>query len=113
MADVHVFPSIDRSESFGLVALEAAASGLPTIASNLPGVNSVVQDPQTGILVAPEQPEILQKALTRLLQDRGLREAMGNAACKRAEQFFSWDTCLSRLEGLYEELVFKKTEKTV
>ena len=108
-ADMHVFPSIDRSEAFGLVALEAAASGLPTIASNLPGVNVVVQDPQTGMLITPDQPEELQKALMRLLQDRGLREAMGSAARERAEEFFSWEACLSPLEALYEELVSKKT----
>lgn len=107
-ADIHVFPSIDRTEAFGLVALEAASSGLPTIASNLPGVNFVVQHPKTGLLVPPENSKELQQALVRLLQDKALRETMGQAARKRVEECFSWDGCIDKLEGLYTSLVQKK-----
>ena len=53
LADVHVFPSIDRSEAFGLVALEAAGSGIPTVASRLAGVDEAVEEGKTGLLVEP------------------------------------------------------------
>ena len=103
--DIHVFPSIDRSEAFGLVALEAAASGLPCIASDLPGVRGVVKNEETGLLVKPENSAELGAAITRLLEDADLRHRFGAAARLRAEVEFSWEPLMDRLEGVYGELV--------
>ncbi|MFA6131748.1 MAG: glycosyltransferase family 4 protein [Patescibacteria group bacterium] len=103
-ADIHVFPSIDRSEAFGLVALESAASGLPCIASDLPGVRSVVKNEETGLLVRPEGQAELTASIARLLDDASLRRFFGIAARRRAENEFAWTPLMDKLEGVYREL---------
>jgi len=106
-ADVHVFPSTDRSEAFGLVALEAAASGIPCIASDLPGVRSVVKNEETGLLVKPEDVESLRSAIKKLLHEKETRQKLGVAARLRAEKEFAWEPLLDRLERVYGGLVGK------
>jgi len=103
--DIHIFPSTDRSEAFGLVALEAAASGIPCIASDLPGVRSVVKNEETGLLIKPDNQEELTAAINRLLDDESLRRCFGIAARRRVENEFSWDPLMDRLEEVYCGLV--------
>jgi glycosyltransferase involved in cell wall biosynthesis len=100
--DLHVFPSTDRSEAFGLVALEAAASGIPCVASSLPGVRSVVKPEETGLLVEPEKPTELRAAIEHLLNDNELRVRLGANARARAEREFAWGPLIDKLEGEYE-----------
>jgi len=102
MANVHVFPSTARAEAFGLVALEAAASGIPSIASDLPGVRTVVQDQKTGLLVPPRQIAPLAEAITHLLTDSATRLKMGNTARTRVEAEFAWSPLMDRLENIYQ-----------
>jgi glycosyltransferase involved in cell wall biosynthesis len=104
-ADFHVFPSTDRSEAFGLVVLEAAASGIPTIASNLPGVRSIIQDDQIGILVTPNQSGELKIAIQKLLTDQAERRRLGAAARIRAEKEFAWSPLIDKMEKVYGGLV--------
>jgi glycosyltransferase involved in cell wall biosynthesis len=104
-ADIHVFPSIDRSEAFGLVALEAAASGIPCVASSLPGVRSVVKHEETGLLVESEKPVELRAAIERLLDDHELRVRLGASARARAEREFAWSPLISRLEMIYKKVL--------
>jgi len=101
-ADIHVLPAIDRSEAFGIVTLEAAASGLPSIVSNLPGVRSVIQEGKTGLIVQPNSVESLRTKLSELLNDSTRRKQMGAAARARAEQEYSWPVLMDRLEQVYE-----------
>lgn len=108
MADVHVFPSVDRSEAFGLVALEASASGVPTVASDIPGVRSIVRHEETGLLVTPNDARDLTEALRRLLREPGTRRRMGVSARLRAEERFAWDPLMDRLEQAYDELATAK-----
>ena len=95
-----VAPSL-LPESFGIVALEAAAAGKPTIASALGGLADVVVDGETGFLVPPGDVEGLRGALERLAGDPALRERMGEAARARAAEFeerFCYDRyCDARL----------------
>lgn len=107
-ADIHCFPSTARAEAFGLVALEAAASGLPTIASDLPGVNSVVLDGQTGVLVPPNNAKELQKSILLLLEQADLRQRLGAAARARAEAQFAWEPLISKLEQTYHSVALLK-----
>ena len=104
-SDVHCFPSTARSEAFGLVALEAAASGIPTIASDLPGVRQVVLNGETGLLVAPGDVESLTRALTLLLEQVDLRRRLGFSARKRAEAEFAWEPKIDALERAYLNMV--------
>jgi len=101
MADIHCFPSTERAEAFGIVALEAAASGIPCIASDLPGVRGVVLNGETGLLVPPGDPQELRKAMLLLLEQVDLRMRLGEAARRRAEAEFAWDPLMSRLEHVY------------
>lgn len=79
-ADVFVAPSIRTKsgleEGFGLVFLEAMASGLPVVASRSGGIPDLVHDGENGLLTEPGDPDDLAKALNRLLQDEALREVL-------------------------------------
>lgn len=105
LADIHLFPSTKRAEAFGLVALEAAASGVPTIASDLPGVRTVVANGETGLLVPPSDHAALRGAITSLLLDTDTRLRFGLAARSRAERLFSWDPLIDRLEQTYGSIL--------
>ena len=104
MADLHVFPSTERAEAFGLVALEAAASGTPSIASDLPGVRTVVADGETGILVPPRDVVALRSTISALLTDDDRRRTLGQRAAKRAREKFSREPLIDRLEETYESV---------
>jgi glycosyltransferase involved in cell wall biosynthesis len=102
-SDVHVCPSTEVAEAFSLVTLEAAASGVPTIASSLPGVRTVVVDGETGIHVPPNDPERLRQALESLLGNASQLATLGRAARARAEAMYGWETAICRLERTYQE----------
>jgi phosphatidylinositol alpha-1,6-mannosyltransferase len=86
-SDIYAMPSY--GEGFGLVFAEAMWHGLPCIASRFDAGSEVVRDGETGLLVDPAQPEELLAALRRLLADAGLRERMGGAGRRRAQEVFS------------------------
>lgn len=98
LADVFVMPS--RTETFGLVALEAQAVGTPVVASAVGGLTEIVEHESTGILVAAQRPDEFAGAMARLLDDPGLRERMGEAARRRAASF-TWERASDRLASIY------------
>ncbi len=97
-ADVLVVPS--RSETFGLVAAEAQACGLPVIAADVGGLPYAIDDGTSGILVRGHDPVDYAAALERILGDRSGRAAMSAAAVEFAERF-SWEATADRLLELY------------
>ncbi len=101
-SDVFVFPSIDRSEAFGLVALEAQASGTPVIASGLPGVSTAVADGETGVLFPVKDDERLAEAIVWMMEHSEERQGMGKRARARIEQMFTWEKHVDTLEEVYE-----------
>jgi len=80
LADVMAFPSIDKSEAFGIAALEAMSSGLPVVASNLAGVRTIVREGETGLRVPAGSSSALTLALDRVLSDGEFRREMGRNA---------------------------------
>ena len=110
-ADIHVFPSTQRAEAFGLVALEAAASGIPSIASSLPGVRSVVLDGETGLLVTPEDVGALRQAIELLLSRTDLRDQLGRSARLHAEAHFAWEPLMTNLEATYKSVLGQQTRR--
>jgi D-inositol-3-phosphate glycosyltransferase len=98
-ADVCVVPS--RSESFGLVALEAAACGTPVVASNVGGLRIVVDDGVTGLLVDERDPRAFAGAIDRVLHSD--RAPMAAAAVRHASGF-RWSTAAARLRRHYHDL---------
>jgi phosphatidylinositol alpha-mannosyltransferase len=97
--DIFCAPSTGR-ESFGIVLLEAMASGKPVVATNIRGYNSVVRHRVDGLLVERKSPEALALALVHLLADRELRARFGEAGRRRAEEF-SWPVIARRILEVY------------
>ncbi len=102
-ADVLALPSTSAAEAFGLVALEAQACGVPVVASDLPGVRTVVKRDETGVLTPPGDVELLATSLRDLLNDDPLRERLSTQARVHAEQY-SWERHVERLRGLYRNI---------
>ncbi|HVL80862.1 MAG TPA: glycosyltransferase [Actinomycetota bacterium] len=95
-ADAVVIPS--ASESFGLVALEAAACGTPVVATAVGGLRRLVQDGQTGYLVRRRTSSAFARALSRVLADPEARDRLGTNAVALAQRF-PWS---ATAEGLLE-----------
>ena len=79
-ADVHVLPSVSGAEAYGLVTCEAAATGIPSIVSSLPGVRSLVDHEKTGLHVSPGSVTDLAAAITRLAKNIEERRDFGARA---------------------------------
>ena len=103
--DLSVLPSTTRGEAFGVVLLEAMASGKPVIASNLPGVRSVVHDGADGYLVEPRDAKDLANKLRLLQDDPQRRREMGAHGRARVEARYDWPRIIPRLERVYTEVL--------
>ncbi len=95
-------------ESFGLVALEAMASGAPVIASEVGGLAYLVRDGQTGFLIPARDPEALAERILKLINQPELRGEMGQAASELA-QSYSWSSIASQIIPLFRELAEQAT----
>lgn len=100
-ADIVAVPSYN--ESFGLVAMEAQASGTPVVAARVGGLPIAVADGETGILVDSHDPSAWADALAELLDDDPRRNTMGEAAREHAARF-SWAATASALQSIYRLL---------
>ena len=103
MADLAVLPSITRGEACGMVLLEAMASGVPVVASDLPGVRSVAKD--GGLVVEANQADKLAEAILGFFASKeniaGWREKVRQIAVDK----YSWEEVAKRLVKVYEEIM--------
>ncbi len=104
LADVFVLPSLDASEAYGLVALQALSSGLPVVASNLPGLRQVVG--KRGLLVPPGNVAALAQALIKILSDDQLRSQLSEAARVFAVDQVSIKKEIDQLEAVVDSACF-------
>ena len=101
---VFVFPSVARSEAFGISILEAQACGRPVVATRLgTGVEFANLHEQTGLNVEPRNPEALARAVNALLEDPQRREQMGAFARRRVENEFRAEETARKEFSLYQE----------
>ena len=102
--DVYVLPSKwPEPNSSGVIA--AMAVGLPVIGTNIGGTPEVVIHEQTGLLVPPDDPEAMAKAMLRLIENHDERKRMGNEAKKRAMKLYSLTSYIKRIESIYDSLI--------
>jgi D-inositol-3-phosphate glycosyltransferase len=100
-ADVVVVPS--RSESFGLVALEAAACATPVVAAAVGGLRTLVRNDSTGFLIDSRDPVEFAQRIDELLASPSRAAAMGKAAAVESDRY-AWATTAGRLRRLYSDL---------
>jgi D-inositol-3-phosphate glycosyltransferase len=104
-ADVCLVPS--RSESFGLVALEAAACGTPVVASAVGGLLSLVEHGDTGFLVDGREPDAYAKHVSAIISDADLAQRLARNAAALASGY-TWSVTAARLRRLYADLTARE-----
>jgi glycosyltransferase involved in cell wall biosynthesis len=100
--DVFVLPSI--YEGFGIVLLEAMASGVPVVATNVDGIKEVILDSECGILVPPKNPEAIAEAVIKIIENPQLSKSLIDEGFKRAK-LFDIQEHVMKLDNLYTNLL--------
>jgi rhamnosyl/mannosyltransferase len=105
--DCLCLPSLERTEAFGVVLLEAMRAGKAVVATKVPGsgMNWVVEDGITGVLVEPESAPALAETLAKLRNDAALRAKMGKAGRLRFERRFRIDQTARALLAVYGAII--------
>ncbi len=109
--EVFVLPSVSRLEAFGIVALEAMATGKPVVVADIPGVREVIQDGREGLLVDPVNPRDLADKVRVLLGDAAMRRSMGGQAREKVVTAFSIERVTDRIVALYESILSGKSRQ--
>lgn len=105
LSDLMILPALsvkDDVEGFGIVLLEAAAAGLPVVATRVGGIPDAVEDGKSGILVNPGDYELMSRTIIGLLQDDEMRLSLGEFARKRVQENFNWAAIAKKYEEIFE-----------
>lgn len=106
-ASLFVLPSIivdGQTEGLGVVLLEAMSFGVPVIGSNIGGIPDIIEDGENGVLVTPDKPDVLAKAIVDLLNDSELCKKLSLAGLNTVSQKFKWETIGRKFESIYDQL---------
>ena len=106
----HVFVLPSYGENFGIAVVEAMAHGLPVIVSNRVNIWKEIADAEAGVVIKCDAAELLT-ALSTLLDDSKLRQAMGKRARQMVERTFTWEVATGQMVNLYER-IFKERRIT-
>lgn len=99
-----VLPSIFKSEAFGIVLIEAMACGKPIISTELgTGTSWINVNGETGLVVLPRDSRSLAEGIKKILENKNLAKFFGKNALKRAEEQFSLQGMLERVQAIYQE----------
>jgi glycosyltransferase involved in cell wall biosynthesis len=102
-ATIFVFPSL--KEGLPVSVLEAMASEIPIVSSNVKGINEIILDQQTGFLVPPKKPEAIANSILTLLNNKDLRRKFGRRARQLVTEKYSWTRVIREMEKVYHEAV--------
>lgn len=107
-SDLFVLPSIvtksGDTEGLGVVLLEAIASNVTCIASDVGGIPDIIKHEKTGLLVEQKNPEELAKAMIRLLKNKGLRNKLVKNAQQHVKKNYSWNVVANKFEKVYRSI---------
>jgi glycosyltransferase involved in cell wall biosynthesis len=106
LMDIFALPS--HREGFPRAAMEAAAAGVPIVATNIRGCRQVVDNGVNGLLIPLHDPDALAEALRLLGEDTDRRLSMGKASRAKAEAEFDEDLVVSRVISCYDDLTQRK-----
>ena len=109
LAKLDVYVALSRQESFGVAVIEASASELPVVVSNVGGLPEVVVDASTGYLVPANDPASAALRIAELLASEDLRGRMGKAGRLFVEQDYGWNASVDRMLGVLHAAVRRKT----
>jgi len=104
IADFAVLPSTDKSEAFGIVLVEAMASGIPVIAGDLAGVRSVVDKKKTGLLVKPNDVDNLTNMIKYLLDNPRICKEYGKEGRKKVLELYIWEKIGYKLDNVIKSI---------
>lgn len=105
-AKVFVLPSVERTEAFGIVLLEAQAAGVPCVTTEIgTGTSYVNRHHETGFVVQPRSPGELADAISRLLDDQAMWQKMSIAARRNVEENYTLDRMLDETMKLYDKIL--------
>jgi glycosyltransferase involved in cell wall biosynthesis len=110
-SDIAILAS--HQEGFSNAIIEGMQAGLPMIVTDVGGNAEAVVDGQTGLVVAPRDPDALADAILRLASDGELRQRYGAAGRRRVEAHFSLDACVAAYEALYHGLLDGKAPSEI
>ena len=111
LSALNIFVLSSIREGQPIILLEAMAMGIPIVATNIEGVNEIIEDGVTGILVHTKHPGALAEAIMYVLQDDKKAYAMGRAARQVVESKFSVGRMLRQTESVYKSLLKDKLYK--
>ena len=96
-------------EGFGIAVIEAALCGKPAIVSNESGLSEAVIDGETGLSVPEGDPHATAEAILRLIEDAELRHQLGQRACQRARQEYTWARIVQSYDRLLRQVIQQGT----
>lgn len=104
LADIFTLPSRNKAEAFGIVLVEAMASGVPLIATDLRGVRTVVNDGVNGLIARPGDAVDLRQKLEKILADNDLAKEFSRQGLALAQEKYRWPRIIEKLDQLYLSL---------
>lgn len=108
MIDIFVALSINDCESFGVSIIEAGACERPAVVSAVGGLEEVVVDGETGLIVPPMDAESAAKALIKLIENSKIKNMLGKNARERVSRLYNWQDNVTQMVDIYKQLLDKK-----
>lgn len=109
--DLDLFLLSSLSESFGVSAIEAMATGLPVVATMTPGFSEVIKDQETGVLVPVHDPEAMAQEIVRLITDKEKYQLLSRAGRKSVEEQYDWNKNVAQFANVLKLAQMRATLK--